>query len=69
MKNRIGVWLLLFGLGVISGVVLQHQTRGASDRAQIATLQAELQARSEKLDKCTDALIHTSNPGATPATR
>ena len=65
--KRIMVFVL-FSLGGISGIGVQHATSGASDRARIAALESELKSRNDKLDKCTDALInlHANVPQPTP---
>jgi len=67
--KKIVTFLLVFVLGGIAGVVVQYQTSGASDRARIAALEDELKSRSDKLDRCTDALInglHVNGTNATP---
>jgi hypothetical protein len=66
--KRIAIFVLIFVLGGISGIVVQYATSGAADRARIAALEGELKSRNDKLDKCTDALINlqTSAPHATP---
>lgn len=69
MKKAL-IFLLIYVLGGISGIVLQYQTSGASDRARIAALEDELKWRSDKLDRCTDALInglHPSGQSAAPS--
>ena len=64
MKKAL-VFVVVFLLGFISGVLYHHWTGGATDRARISALETELKARNEKLDKCTDALIqglHATTP-------
>ena len=51
-------------IGGISGVIFHSATSGAADRGRIAALESELKSRSEKLDKCTDALINGLHPNA-----
>jgi hypothetical protein len=67
MKNVVS-FLLVFFLGAIAGVGIYYKTSGAAERARVATLEAELKARNDKLDKCTDALInlHVNAPQAPP---
>jgi hypothetical protein len=55
--KRIGVLVLIFVVGVVSGAVYHSMTTGAADRARIAALDSQLRERNEKLDKCTTALI------------
>ena len=67
MKKML-IFLLVFVLGGISGVIVQYRTSGAADRAKITALEDELKARNDRLDKCTDALINGLRPrGQTPA--
>ena len=59
------VFIVVFLLGFISGLLSHHWTGGMTDRARITALENELKARNEKLDKCTDALIqglHANTP-------
>lgn len=68
MKKML-MFVLIYVLGGISGVVLQYQTSGAADRARMAALEDELKSRNDKLDRCTDALInglHQSGAAAAP---
>ncbi|PYX74473.1 MAG: hypothetical protein DMG72_09955 [Acidobacteria bacterium] len=68
--KKILVFVVVFLLGFISGVLFHHWTGGATDRARISALETELKARNEKLDKCTDALIqglHANTPWALAA--
>ena len=46
--KRIATFLLIFFLGSISGIGVQHVTSGAADRARIAALEAELKSRNDK---------------------
>ena len=55
--KRIGILVLIYLVGVVSGAVYHSMTTGAADRARIATLDGQLRERNEKLDKCTTALI------------
>ncbi|PYX67674.1 MAG: hypothetical protein DMG72_24900 [Acidobacteria bacterium] len=62
--KKILVFVVVFLLGFISGV-LYHHWMGGTDRVRISALETELKARNEKLDKCTDALIqglHANTP-------
>lgn len=68
LMKRILIFLLVFVLGGITGIVAQYATSGAANRARIAALENEL-TRNEKLDRCTDALIngsHTNAPQTIP---
>jgi hypothetical protein len=63
--KKILLFVVVFLLGFISGVIYHHWTRGATDRVRISALETELKTRNEKLDKCTDALIqgvHANTP-------
>jgi hypothetical protein len=67
--KRIMIFLSVFVLGSVSGIVTQYATSGAGNRARIAALENELKSRNEKLERCTDALInglHTIAPQTTP---
>jgi hypothetical protein len=64
--KRIAIFLLIFVLGGITGIVAQYATSGAANRARIAALENELKIRNEKLDRCTDALINGSQMKAPP---
>jgi hypothetical protein len=63
--KRIGILVLMYVVGGISGVVYHSMTTGAVDRARIASLDGELKARNEKLEKCTTALIEGLHPTVT----
>lgn len=62
--KRIAIFLLIFVLGGITGMVAQYATSGSANRARIAALENELKTRNEKLDRCTDALINGSRTNA-----
>jgi hypothetical protein len=63
--KRIGILVLMYVVGGISGVVYHSMTSGAADRARIAALDGTLKERNEKLDKCTTALIEGLHPTVT----
>ena len=63
--KRIGVLVLIYVLGGISGAVYHSMTTGAVDRARIAALDGTLKERNEKLEKCTTALIEELHPTIT----
>ena len=63
--KRIGILVLMYVVGGISGVVYHSTTTGAVDRARIAALDGALKERNEKLDKCTTALIEGLRPTVT----
>ena len=63
--KRIGVLVLIYVLGGISGAVYHSMTAGAADRARIAALDGTLRERNEKLEKCTTALIEGLHPTVT----
>jgi hypothetical protein len=63
--KRIGILVLVYVVGGISGVVYRSTTTGAADRARIATLDGALKERTEKLEKCTTALIEGLHPTVT----
>jgi uncharacterized ion transporter superfamily protein YfcC len=60
--KRIGILVLMYVVGGISGVVYHSTTTGAVDRARIAALDGVLKERNEKLEKCTTALIDGLHP-------
>jgi len=64
LMKRIAIFLLIFVLGGITGIVAQYATFGAANRTRIAALENELKTRNEKLDRCTDALIKGSQTNA-----
>jgi hypothetical protein len=63
--KRIGILVLMYVVGGVSGVVY-HTMTTAADRARIAALDGALTERNEKLDKCTTALIEGLHPTVTP---
>ena len=63
--KRIGILVLMYVVGGISGVVYHSTTTGAVDRARIAALDGVLKERNEKLEKCTTALIEGLHPTVT----
>ncbi len=60
--KKLAIVVLIYVLGGISGVAYYYFTGGASDRARITALQNELNAKNDKLDKCTTALIEGMHP-------
>jgi hypothetical protein len=67
MMKKVGVYVLIYVLGGLSGILYNYATTGAADRAHIAALEDDVKARTAKLDKCTDALLNVK-PGTPPAT-
>jgi hypothetical protein len=63
---RIGILVLIYIVGGISGAVYHSMTTGAVDRARIAALDGTLKERNEKLEKCTTALIEGLHPTVIP---
>jgi hypothetical protein len=63
--KRIGVLVLIYVVGGISGAVYHSMTTGAVDRARITALDSTLKERNEKLEKCTTALIEGLHPTVT----
>jgi hypothetical protein len=63
--KRIGILVLIYLAGGISGAVYHSMTTGAVDRARIAALDGTLRERNEKLEKCTTALIERLHPTVT----
>ena len=63
--KRIGILVLMYAVGGISGVVYHSMTTGAVDRARISALDGALKERNEKLEKCTTALIEGLHPTIT----
>jgi hypothetical protein len=63
MKKML-VWIVIYLAGAISGVIYNYTTNGAKDRSRIAALESEVNAQSEKLNKCANALIEGIHPNA-----
>ena len=63
--KRIGILVLIYLVGVVSGAVYHSMTTGTADRARIAALDGQLKERNEKLEKCTTALIEGLHPTLT----
>jgi hypothetical protein len=63
--KRIGILVLIYIVGGISGAVYHSMTSGAVYRARIAELDGTLKERNEKLEKCTTALIEELHPTVT----
>ena len=69
--KKILAWIVIYLAGVISGVIYNYTTSGARDRSRIRALESEINAQSEKLNKCANALIEgirlsTPTPPPTP---
>jgi hypothetical protein len=65
IMKKMGILVLIYLLGGISGAVYHSMTTGAADRARIAALDGTLKERNEKLEKCTTALIEGLHPTVT----
>src|SRR6476469_7595011 len=63
--KKMGILVLIYVVGGISGAVYHSMTTGAVDRARIAALDGMLKERNEKLEKCTTALIEGLHPTVT----
>jgi len=63
--RRIGILVLIYLVGVVSGALLHSMTSGAADRTRIAALDSQLKERNDKLEKCTTALIEGLHPTVT----
>ena len=55
--KRILTIVIIYALGVVSGLVYQHTTSGARERARTAAVESEMKVKNDKLEKCTDILI------------
>ena len=55
--KRILAIIIVYALGIVSGVVYQHTTSGARERARTAAVESEIKLKNDKLEKCTDILI------------
>lgn len=66
--KRILIWVVIYLLGAVSGVLYNLTTSGAKDRSRIVALENELSAKNEKLDKCTSSLIEQTRPNVPPPT-
>ena len=64
--KRILIWVVIYLLGAVSGVLYNFTTSGAKDRSRIVALENEVNAKNEKLDKCTSALIEGLRPNTPP---
>jgi hypothetical protein len=62
--KKMGILVLIYVVGGISGAVYHSMTTGAVDRARIAALDGMLKERNEKLEKST-ALIEGLHPTVT----
>jgi len=60
--KKLAIFVIIYVLGGISGITYYHFTGGASYRTRIVALQNELNAKNDKLDKCTTALIEGMHP-------
>jgi uncharacterized membrane-anchored protein YhcB (DUF1043 family) len=49
--KRIGILVLIYLVGVVSGAVLHSMTSGAVDRARIVALDSQLKERNDKLSE------------------
>ena len=65
VMKKMGILVLIYVVGGISGAVYHSMTTGAVDRARIAALDGMLKERNEKLEKCTTALIEGLHPTVT----
>ena len=63
--KKMGILVLIYVVGGVSGAVYHSMTTGAVDRARIAALDGMLKERNEKLEKCTTALIEGLHPTVT----
>ena len=61
--RKLLMWVIIYLLGVVSGVIINYTTYGAKDRARIAALEAELNDKNNQLvqsrnalEKCASAL-------------
>ena len=63
--KKMGILVLIYMVGGISGAVYHSMTTGAVDRERIAALDRTLKERNEKLEKCTTALIEGLHPTVT----
>ena len=63
--KKMGILVLIYMVGGISGAVYHSMTTGAVDRVRIAALEGTLTERNEKLEKCTTALIEGLHPTVT----
>ena len=55
--KKILTTVVIYALGVVSGLVYQHTTSGARERARTAAVESEIKLKNDKLEKCTDILI------------
>jgi hypothetical protein len=55
--KRVLTVVIVYALGIVSGLVYQHTTSGARERARTAAVESEMKAKNDKLEKCTDILI------------
>ncbi len=63
--KKMGILVLIYVVGGISGAVYHSITTSAVDRARIAALDGMLKERNEKLEKCTTAVIEGFHPTVT----
>ena len=55
--KKILTTVVIYALGVVLGLVYQHTTSGARERARTAAVESEIKLKNDKLEKCTDILI------------
>jgi len=55
--KKILTTVVIYALGVVSGLVYQHTTSGARERARTAAVESEIKLKNDKLEKCTDILM------------
>ncbi len=60
--KKLAIFVIIYVFGGISGITYNYFTAGASYRARIVAMQNELNAKNDKLDKCTSALIEGMHP-------
>lgn len=54
--KKLLIWIVIYFVGVVSGVVFNWTTSGAKDRGRIAALEAEVTGKNNEVSQCRNAL-------------
>ncbi|HET7439766.1 MAG TPA: hypothetical protein VFJ47_00570 [Terriglobales bacterium] len=54
--KKLLLWVVIYLVGVVSGVVINWTTSGAKDRGRIAALESEVSGKTSEVGQCRNAL-------------
>lgn len=54
--KKLLLWVVIYLVGVVSGVVFNWTTSGAKDRLRIVALEAEVSVKNNEVGQCRNAL-------------